>query len=264
MEFTDRVVWITGASSGIGEYLSYAFAQSGARLVLSSRKEAELERVRAACPPERDILVLPLDVADFAAAAPATERVLAHFGRIDVLVLNAGISQRARAIDTDLSVDRRIMDVDYFGTIALAKAALPQLKWQRSGRIVVISSVMGKVGTPQRSAYAAAKHALHGFYDSLRAEVHGDGIGVTVICPGYVQTQVSRNALTGDGTAHDQMDTNTAKGLTPQAFARKALRAIAAGRDEVWIGGPREILAVYLNRFFPRLFRKVVRRINTT
>lgn len=264
MEFTDRVVWITGASSGIGEQLSYAFAQAGARLVLSSRKESELERVRAACPAGTEALVLPLDVADFAAAEPAARRVLDHYGRIDILVLNAGISQRARAGDTELAVDQRIMDVDYFGTIALAKATLPHLKRRQSGRIVVISSVMGKVGTPLRSAYAAAKHALHGFYDSLRAEVYEEGIGVTVICPGYVQTQVSRNALTGDGTPHDQMDANTARGLTAEEFARRALRAIAAGRDEVWIGGRKEILAVYLNRFFPRLFRKLVRRVSTT
>lgn len=264
MEFNNKVVWITGASSGIGEHLSYAFAQAGARLVLSARREAELARVRDACPAGTEVLVLPLDVTDFAAMPDATHRVIAHFGGIDVLVLNAGVSQRALAGDTDLEVDRRIMDIDYFGTIALAKAALPQFRQQQSGQIVVISSVMGKIGTPQRSAYAAAKHALHGFYDSLRAEVHDDGIGVTVICPGYVQTQVSRNALTGDGTKHDKLDGNTAAGLTPKDFSRKALRAIARRQDEIWIGGTKEIFAVYLNRFFPRLFRKVIRRVNTT
>lgn len=264
MEFTDRVVWITGASSGIGEHLSYAFAQAGARLVLSARNQEELARVRAACPRSDDHLVFPLDVTEFPAAAPAVERVLAHFERIDVLVLNAGISQRARVIDTDLSVDRRIMDVDYFGTIALAKAALPQLLQQGMGRIVVISSVMGKLGTPLRSAYAAAKHALHGYYDSLRAEIHDSGVGVTLICPGYVRTDVSRNALTGDGSRHEKLDPNTAQGLAPDEFARKALRAIAAGRDEAWIGGRKEILALYVNRFFPRLLRRIVRRVNTT
>jgi short-subunit dehydrogenase len=263
MEFADQVVWITGASSGIGEHLSYAFAQAGARLVLSSRQETELNRVRDACQTEREILVLPLDVTDFAAAAPATQRVLDHFGRIDLLVLNAGISQRGLVAETTLEVDRRIMDVDFFGTVALTKAVLPQLQAQQSGRIVVISSVMGKIGTPLRSAYAAAKHALHGFYDSLRAEVHDQGIGVTLLCPGYVNTQVSRNALAGDGTTHDKLDDNTASGLSPEAFVRKALRAIAAGRDESLIGG-KEILGVYLQRFFPGLLRRIVRRINVT
>ena len=264
MEFNHKTVWITGASSGIGEHLSYAFAQAGARLVLSARREAELNRVRDTCPEGTEVLVLPLDVTDFAALPAAAERVVERFGRIDVLVLNAGVSQRALARDTDLAVDRRIMEIDYFGTIALAKAVLPQMQRQQGGQLVIISSVMGKIGTPKRSAYAAAKHALHGFYDSLRAEVHDDGIRVTVICPGYVLTQVSRNALTGDGSPHDRMDDNTAAGLTPEVFARKALRAIARERDEAWIGGTKELFAVYLNRFFPRLFRKVIRRINTT
>ncbi len=264
MEFSNKVVWITGASSGIGEHLSYAFAEAGARLVLSARREAELHRVRNNCPPGTSALVLPLDVTDFDRSGPATRQVLEHYGQLDLLVLNAGVSQRARAGATDLAVDRRIMDIDYFGTIALTKAALPHFRQRGGGRIVVISSVMGKIGTPQRSAYAAAKHALHGFYDSLRAEEHDRSIGVTLLCPGYVQTQVSRNALTGDGSAHDQMDGNTAAGLRPDVFARKALRAIATEQDEAWIGGTKEIFALYLNRFFPRLFRRVIRRVNTT
>jgi short-subunit dehydrogenase len=264
MEFSNKVIWITGASSGIGEHLSYAFAQAGARLVLSARREAELHRVHDNCPAGTIALILPLDVTDFDRAAPATRQVLDHFGQLDLLVLNAGVSQRARAGATDLAVDRRIMDIDYFGTVALTKAALPHLRERGTGRIVVISSVMGKIGTPQRSAYAAAKHALHGFYDSLRAEEHDNGVGVTLLCPGYVHTEVSRNALTGDGSAHDKLDGNTAAGLRPAEFARKALRAIAAEKDEAWIGGTKEIFALYLNRFFPRLFRKVIRRVNTT
>ena len=150
------------------------------------------------------------------------------------------------------------MDVNYFGAIAVTKAVLPALARQQFGQIVVISSVMGKIGTPRRSAYAASKHALHGFFDSLRAEVHPDNISVTIICPGYVHTNVTLNALRGDGSAHAQMADDTRNGLAPDVFARRALRAIKRRRREVLIG-KKEILGVYIKRFFPGLLARIVR-----
>ncbi len=259
MNFDNQVVWITGASSGIGEHLAYAFATEGAQVVLSARNETELERVASRLHQKPNHLILPLDVTQTDRLPDLTRRVIDHFGRIDLLINNAGISQRAFVQDTDLEVDRRVMEVNYFGTIALTKAVLPYLMQQQFGHIVVVSSVMGKLGTAKRSAYAASKHALHGYFDSLRAELADSRIDVTLLCPGFVQTQVSINALTGDGTKHAKMSETTAAGLPPDVFAKRALRAIAARKREVLIG-KREIYGVYLKRFFPGMLANIVAR----
>jgi short-subunit dehydrogenase len=258
MSFQGKVVWITGASAGIGEALARALARQGARLVLSARNEGELRRVQAACAPA-EALVLPLDLAAPDTFEAAVAAVQAHFGRLDVLINNGGISQRSLALETALAVDRRLMEVDYFGPVALSKAVLPGLLAQGSGQIVVVSSLVGKFGTPYRSAYSAAKHALHGFFDSLRAEINGQGVAITIICPGFIQTGVSVNALTGNGSALGEMDEATAKGLPPAEFARQAVRAIAHQRDEVAIGG-RETWGLLLKRLAPGLFARVLRR----
>ena len=201
MFFDGKMVWLTGASSGIGEAVAYALAARGARLILSARRVEKLQAVQAACARPDRHRILPLDLADPASLAAAVPQALAHGGAIDVLINNGGISQRAQAVETDLAVDRRIMEVNYFGTIALAKAVLPSMLERGAGHIAVVSSLMGKFSTPRRSAYAASKHALHGFFDALRAEVHHAGVRVTLICPGYVRTDISRHALTADGTA---------------------------------------------------------------
>jgi len=258
MDFRGKVVWITGASAGIGEALAQELARLGARLVLSARNEAALHRVAAACAPA-ETLVLPLDLALPATFGDAVSAVQARFGQLDVLINNGGISQRSMALETSLEVDRRLMEVDYFGPVALSKAVLPAMLARGSGRIVVISSLVGKFGTPYRSAYSAAKHALHGFFDSLRAELHGSGVGVSIICPGFIHTGVSVNALTGDGRALGQMDEATAAGLAPAEFARRAVRALARERDAATIGG-RETWGVLLKRLAPGLFARVLRR----
>ena len=260
MDLAQKVVWITGASSGIGEHLAYALAERGARLVLSARDVDELERVRNNCRGSDDILVRPFDVTDYAAIPGLVAEVKTHFRKIDLLINNAGVSQRARVRDTTFEVDRQIMAVNYLGTIAMTKAVLPLFLEQQSGHLVVISSILGKVSVPGRSAYAASKHALHGFYDSLRAEVHEENIRVTVICPGYVHTNLSINALKGDGSRNQQPEQDR-RGMEPAEFARRALRAIEAGRKEVYIGGAREVGAVYVKRLFPALFFAIIRRI---
>lgn len=262
-QFEDKVVWITGASSGIGEALALAFAQAGARVAISARKVAELERVKAACPDPNAILVAPLDVSDYGQAAVVATQIIAHFGYINILVNNAGISQRGLVKDTVLAVDERVMSVNFMGTVAVTKAVLPTMLKQRFGQIVVISSVMGKIGTPLRSAYAASKHALHGFFECLRAEVADNGVDVCIICPGYVDTDVTVNALTADGTPKNERSRDNANGLSPAAFAEKALRAIAAHQPEAIIGG-KEVLGIYLQRFFPALLRRIVRRVEVT
>lgn len=263
MRFKDQVVWITGASSGIGEALAHAFAAEGGRLVLSSRRPAELERVRQQCPRPGDHLVLPLDVTRPDAFDSAVAQVLGRFGQIDVLVHSAGVGQRARAADTRLEVERALMEVNYFGPVALTKAVLPSLLARRSGHVVVVSSVMGYLGTPGRSTYAAAKHALHGYFDSLRAEVWREGVFVTLACPGYVRTQISANALGPDGRRHAQMDPTHTKGIAPECCAAAIVAATARRREEVRCGGW-EVAGIYLKRFAPALLSRIVRRMKFT
>lgn len=258
MHFNNQVVWITGASSGIGEALARALARQGARLVLSARTAAALARVQAACAPA-EALVLPLDLSEPARFEAAVAAVWARYGRLDALVHAVGLSQRALALDTTAATDRRLMEVNYFGTVGLTKAVLPRLLAQGSGRLVVVSSLVGKFGTPYRSAYAASKHALHGFFDSLRAELAGTGVAVTIICPGFVHTNVSVNALAGDGQPLGTMDAATAGGLAPDEFARRAVRALARGVREANIGG-RETYGVLLKRWLPGLFARLLPR----
>jgi len=259
MNFKDKVVWITGASSGIGEGFAYALANEGAKLAISSRNEAELERVKSNCPRGVEVEVIPMDVSHFDSVPIAAQRVLDRFGFINILINNAGISQRALVKDTVLEVDKKLMDVNYLGTVAVTKAVLPAMIQQRFGHIVTISSVLGKYGVAHRSGYSASKHALHGFFDSLRAELEGEQVDITMICPGYVHTNVTINALKGDGSKNNVMADSTAGGMEPVEFARKALRAISRRSPEVYIGG-KEAFAIYLKRFVPALFRRIIAR----
>lgn len=257
--FNQKIAWITGASSGIGEALALELARQGARLVLSARRPDELQRVAMATGlDENSVLVLPLDMTDEAALQQRTQTVIRRFGRIDLLFLNAGISQRSFVSDTDLAVYHRLMAVNFFGPVALAKAVLSHFLAQKSGHIVVTSSVSGKIGVKQRSGYCASKHALHGFFDSLRAEVANEGLGVTMICPGYIQTPISASALDASGQAYGRFNKAQQAGMPADACARRILTAVAAGQEEVNIGG-KEVLGIYLKRFFPSLLSRVLR-----
>ena len=260
--FKDQVIWITGASSGIGEALAYQFASEGSKIVLSSRSEEELGRVRDDCiargsAPE-NVLVLPLDVTSYESMPAAVERVIQSFGRLDMLINNAGISQRSLCVDTDFSVYQKIFEVDVLGQIALTQQALPIMIKQKSGHIAITSSVAGKIGAPYRTGYCAAKHAVMGFFDALRAEVAHQGIKVTTITPGYIQTNISRSALKGDGSTFDRVDKNIAAGMDVTRCAEVILRGFKKGRAEIAVGEGSEMKGLWLKRFFPGLvFRKV-------
>ena len=260
MRFTQQYVWITGASSGIGEALCHAFAEEGARLVLSSRRPAELERVRARCARPGDHVIVPLDVTRPETCPAAVAGVLARCGRIDVLVNNAGVSQRAFAVDATPEIERALMEVNYFGPVALTKAVLPSMCARRSGQLLVVSSVMGYLGTPGRSTYAAAKHALHGYFDSLRAEVWRDNIAITLACPGYVRTAVAANALGPRGRSDDADIRTPPRGIAPRRCAAAILNGVARRRREVYVGGW-EVAGIYLQRFLPGLVARIVRRM---
>lgn len=258
--YANQVVWITGASSGIGEALAHLLARKGCRLILSARRESELLRVSQALPcSSENVLVLPLDMTAIDSFPEAVTRVLQTFGRIDLLIPNAGISQRGSALESPLEIDRRLMEVNFFGVIALTKAVLPVLLQQRTGTIVPICSMAGYVATPQRTAYAASKFAIRGFFDALRAEIWREGLWVTLVCPGYVRTSLSLHALNARGEAHNQMDPDQSKGLSAEACARAIVKAVSKRKREVWIGGVKELAGAYLKRYAPGLLWRFIR-----
>jgi short-subunit dehydrogenase len=256
-DFANRRVWITGASSGIGRAMALAFASRGARVVLSARRRDALEVVQAECGGADRARVVLLDQSDLDGAAAAARDAIGVFGGLDVIVLNGGISQRSLAMETTVAVDQQLMTVNYLANVAMIKAILPAIVAQPSASIAVVSSLVGVIGSPYRSGYAASKHALHGFFASLRAELP-EHISVTMICPGFVKTDVSVNALTGDGSPLGRMDDAQARGLSADRFAEQALDAIAARKREVYIAGP-ERRAIFLHRFFPGVLAKKLR-----
>ncbi|HVR91135.1 MAG TPA: SDR family NAD(P)-dependent oxidoreductase [Novosphingobium sp.] len=258
MSFSGQAVWITGASSGIGAALARALANQGARLILSGRNVAALEAVAADC---GETLVLPFETTDRAAIAPAIEQALQwsakSSGGIDLLVNNAGISQRSLAVDTAMAVYDRIIDVDLLAPIALTQAVLPHMAKRGSGRIAMISSIAGKVGVPLRTAYSAAKFGLAGYADALRAEVAATGIKVHVIYPGSIRTDVSRNALTSDGTRRGASDKAIDNGIDPDVAAADMLSAMLRGEREIIIAEGAERAMGELRRTPDALFDQI-------
>lgn len=260
--FENKVVWITGASSGLGEALATEFAKEKTKLVLSARRDAELQRVKKDCEkyiPEKDIFILPLDVAALPQVNAEVDKITEKFGRIDILVNNAGVAQRSFAGNTSTDVERKIMEVNYFGVTILTKSVLQVMRKQQNGNIVAISSVMGKLGFPGRSSYSASKHALHGYFESLRIEELRNNINVHMICPGYIKTNVSKNAITQTGVSHNKMDEGQEKGMDPNIAARKILNSIRNNRFETFFGGM-ELAAVTIKRLLPAVFYKLILR----
>jgi len=252
----NKVVWITGASSGIGEALAYELSQRNCKLILSARNVGNLERVKAQCL-NAEVEVLPFDLADFSNAKNHVEKAISFFGKIDILINNGGVSQRSLLVDTDFDVDRKLIEVDYLGTVAITKALLPHFISNKKGHFVTITSLMGKFGSPYRSGYCGAKHALHGFFDVLRMEHQKDNINVTIICPGFIQTNVAVNALTGDGSLQNSNDQATLNGMPVAVFAKKLVKAVESNSFESYIGG-KEVLGIYIKRFFPKLLHRLV------
>ena len=263
-KYKDKVVWITGASSGIGEALVYKYAKEEARLVISARREKELLRVKQACNlPDREVFVLPLDLNDGKSMNRLAAQVMNHFGRIDLVIHNGGISQRSLIKDTELEVYERMMQVNYLGTVALTKAVLPYYIRQKEGHFAVVTSLMGKFASPLRSGYCGAKHALHGFFDALRLEHEDDHIQVTILCPGFIKTNISKNALTADGSPQQTMDDATGAGMSADECANRMYKAIKRGDFERVIGG-NERFGVFAKRLSNRLIHRIVKNKNVT
>lgn len=264
MKVAGKVIWITGASSGIGRALALELASRKTRLILSARNTDKLEAVAQEVEAKgSEAMVLPIDLSKSEAISQKVHEVIERFGRIDILVNNGGISQRSLVIDTPIEVDRKIFEINFFGTVALTKAVLPHMINSGGGHIVAISSITGKFGFPLRSGYSSTKHALHGFFGSLRAELKEKGINVTIVCPGRVQTDISLSAITKDGEAHGVMDHGQNEGISAEKCAKGIVNAIEKNKRELLIGG-KEILMVYIHKYFPSLFDKIVTRIRHT
>lgn len=256
--FAGKTVWLTGASSGIGEQLAYQLNLHGAKLIISSRRAEELERVKGNMPGNKsDVHVLPLDLERTDQLPDAVAQASNMFGPIDILINNAGIAQRDFAMNTRFSIDRKIMEVNYFATILLTKLLLPGMLERKSGHIVVVSSMSGKYGIPRSSAYAASKHALHGFFDSLRAEIGTRTVALTVIIPGIINTGITRSAMRGDGTAYGKQERTQSEGCPPEKAALQMMKAIASRKEEAFVGGV-EKATLILNRLFPRFVNKLI------
>lgn len=265
MKLKGKTVWITGASSGIGRALALEAAGMGANLVLSARNLGELKSLQAEARLSTDrCLILPLDLKKYKQFDKAVKIALKKFGAVDILINNGGISQRSLAHETDIKVYEEIMAVNYFGNIALTLAVLPGMRARKTGAVVTISSVAGKIGTPLRTGYSASKFATNGFYDALRAENYRENIQVTIVMPGFVKTNVSRNALLRDGKRQGKSDGAIEQGISPEECARRAWAAILAGKNEVYIAGARERFGVVVQKLLPGLFAKIIRKAKVT
>jgi dehydrogenase/reductase SDR family protein 7B len=256
--FNDKVVWITGASSGIGEALVNEFSSAGAKVILSARNERKLHEVKSACMNDENLFVLPMDVSNNDHIDYCVQSAAARWGRIDYMIHNAGIVARDFAEFTDVDVYRKIMETNFFGTVALTKCLIPFMKTQGGGHFTVLSSLSGKYGIPKLSAYSASKHALHGFFESLRSEIYPHNIRITMVIPGVIKTDIVANGIDGAGSAGTKNLSINVNGINPAICAQKILAGIRKEKQEVLIGGM-ETMSVYIKRFFPALFSKIIR-----
>ncbi len=255
--FQDKVVWITGASSGIGEAVAYEMARAGAKLVLSARREDELLRV-AKNIDSKDVLILPFDVTAEDSLPIVVKQVMDYYGRIDLLLNNAGVGQRSYCVDTEMSTYRKLFEVDVFGQIALTKQVLPIMIDQKSGHIAVTASVAGKIGVAFRTGYCAVKHAMMGFFDALRTEVRPHNIKVTCITPGFIKTAISENALSGDGSRHNIMEEYIKTGMDVTKAAKIMVRGLAKGKKEIVVSKLEERMGLWIKRICPNLIFWIV------
>ncbi|XP_013777266.1 dehydrogenase/reductase SDR family member 7-like [Limulus polyphemus] len=260
----NNVIWITGASSGIGEFLSYELAAVGAKLALSGRNVERLEKVKKQCVlsgklDDKDILLVPFDITDFSLHSECVQKVINHFGKIDILVNNAGRTQRAMFVDIELEVDRQMFELNVLSSVSLSRIVLRHFIEQGAGHFVITSSGAGKFGAPNSASYTASKHALHGYFESLRTEMSNSNISVTIVCPGPVFTPLLEIAFTGKkgevvGQKHSPQD----KRMAVSRCAYLMGVAIANKVDEVWLCLQPILTVYYISQYTPSFFRQVI------
>ncbi len=256
--FNGKICWITGASSGIGEALAKSLSEKGACLVLSARNETNLNRVKNECANPSEILVMPCDLENTDQIPSITKIAWEAFGKLDYVFLNAGVAVRDTVINTEVRMISKVMNTNFIGAAAIAKNVLPLMVARGSGNFVVTSSLSGKYGIPKLSAYAASKHALHGYFGSLRAEHAKDGIRVIMVIPGLIRTGISLHALTGEGKSYGKMMESLDSGMLPEVCAEKILKGVLKGKNEVIVGNSEKI-SLFLNRMFPSFMAWIIR-----
>ncbi|WP_066756059.1 SDR family NAD(P)-dependent oxidoreductase [Crocinitomix algicola] len=261
--FKNKVAWVIGASSGIGEEIARQVNSLGGFVILSARNVAKLESVKSTFNYPDNVYIIPLDLENQTNFESKVQEAKAFRGSIDFVFNNGGLSQRGEVHETDIAIDRRIMEINYFGNIALAKAVLPVFRAQKSGHFIVMSSIAGKFGFYLRSAYAASKHALQGFYESLLLEEAKNNIFVTLAYPGKINTEISKSALNAQGNAHGVMDHNQETGMPVEKCVQILLKAVRKRKKSILIGN-KEIWAVYIKRFSPRLFWRIIKNQSAT
>lgn len=258
----NKVIWITGASAGIGEAIAKKWAGDGNTLILSGRNVSRLQEVASFCRElHSEVLIQDFDLTDDTAVNAAVDFVKSKVNRIDILVNNGGIGQRSLAIDTPNHVARRLFEIDFWGHVTITKAILPFMITGGGGTIVVMSSLSGLFGFPQRSFYCASKHALHGYFETIRLEHVKDNINVTMVCPGRIKTNISLSALTASGEVHGQMDVGQIHGVKPEILADQVDKAVRHHKKLILVGG-KEILMAYFKRYWPWLFYRIASRID--
>jgi dehydrogenase/reductase SDR family protein 7B len=262
--FENKIAWITGGSSGIGEALVKEFIAKGAIVIASSNVKEELERVKSECNEKSDrVHCVCFDLSDTTGIENLVNEQLNIFGHIDYLINIGGISQRARIDETPLWLDRKIFEINYFGTIALTKAILPYMIRQRSGHILATSSISGRFGFPLRSAYSASKQALHGFFETLYLENKKYNLRSSVIIPGRVRTAISLHALDPEGKEHGKLDEGQTKGISPEKAAEMIIRGIIRNKREILVGSG-ELMMLHIRRYLPWLFFRIADKIKST
>ena len=265
MNYQGKTIWITGASSGIGEAFARAFYKEGANLILSSRREEALMEVKNSLGDDTsNVKVLTLDLTDADSFPEKTKEAISAFGQIDVLMNNGGVSQRSEVLESEMDTYRRLMEINYFGAVGLTKQVLPHMVERDAGHIIVTSSVAGKIGTKFRSGYAASKHAVQGFFNSLRQEMYEHNVAVTLLCPGFIKTNISKNALTGDGSKFNKMGDAHSNAMTADEMVEKVLPKIKAQKEEIYVTGFKEGLALWVQRFSPTLLNKILKNQKVT
>ncbi|HET7003579.1 MAG TPA: SDR family NAD(P)-dependent oxidoreductase [Puia sp.] len=258
-QFNNKICLVTGASSGIGKALSQKLNSMGAIVILTARNRENLELVKADCTYPDRTRILPFDMEDINKIESFARTAWNVFQNIDFVFLNAGMAIRDMVHLTDLGMVYKQMNINFFSPVALSKALLPYMREKKQGCFVVTSSLCGKFGVPKLSAYSASKHALHGFFESLRAEYESDGIHVTMITAGLVKTDITVHALKGNGTINGKMQESVAGGISPEACSNEIVRAVAVGKCDALVGGI-EKYSVLVKRFFPGILRMVITR----
>lgn len=264
MQFENKTVWVTGASSGIGKETAIQLSAEAKCLVLSGRNVEQLEAVRQLCFNSDQHIVAPFDLAALDDPATLVDDVWQQSGGVDVLLNSGGISQRSLAMDCVAEVDRRLMEINFFGTVALTKALVAKLLTKpmpHRGDVITISSVSGKIGAPMRAGYCASKHAVVGYMDCLRAELSDSGIGVAVVSPGWVKTAIAENALDGDGSQYNRKDRDTENGIEVGEFVSAMIKQLKNGRQDIVIAAGKARFGYHFHRFFPELYHRLLKRI---